>query len=349
MNFLKLILSLLVFSLFLLNCEEKKYKSVGQNDEIVVICDKDELQLFQRELKTTFEKEIGTPGIEKFLSLSYSTVDQLNILNRRKNLILISTLSSAGETIQKIKEILGETNVQRVQAGENFFYQIKNAWAYGQILLVFAANTPDELKQRILENKNTLFNIFDDRLNKIARAELYAESEQLKLAREIFDKYGCSMRIQHDYRILAENLDERYFILFRDTPKRWITVSWLETDDPSLISKEWCYQFRNELFAKMEGTEEIDERYTTIEEVDFQGKYALKLIGLYGGKLEDGWPKVYGGPFRSYFFYQPADKRIYMVDYSVFAPDRGKKDILRQLDIMVRTFYTKNASKKKGN
>lgn len=349
MNFVKLLSSILLVFLVLNGCGEKKYSSVGHNDEIIVICDRDEWELFQPELKATFEKEIGTPGMEKLLTLSHSTIDQLDVLNRRKNLILISTLASTGETIQKIKEILGETNVQRVQSGENFFYQIKNAWAYGQILLVFAATTPDLLKNKILENKNIFFNIFDERLNQIAFAELYAKGEQHGLAREILDKYGCSMRIQHDYRILAENLDEHYYILFRDIPKRWIAVSWFETDDPSLISKEWCFQFRNDLFAKFEGSEEIDERYTTVEETDFLGRYALKLVGLYGGKLEDSWPKVYGGPFRSYFFYEPADERIYMVDYSVFAPDREKKNILRQLDLLVRTFYTRNDLKKKGN
>ncbi|MBN2089431.1 DUF4837 family protein [candidate division KSB1 bacterium] len=348
MNIIKFFLCLLLLSLVLLGCEAKKYSSVGQNDEIIVICDTEECKLFQPELKTTFEREIGTPGIEKFLTLSYANIDQINSFNRRKNLILISTLSSTGETIQKIKEILGETNVQRVQAGENFFYQIKNPWAFGQILLVFAANTPDELKKRIIENKNTLFNIFDDRLNQIALAELYVKGEQHNLAKEILTKYGCSLRIQHEYRIFYESEEEGCFILFRDIPKRWITVGWFETDDPSLLTQEWCYQFRNNLFAKFDGTEEIDTRYTTVEEVDFQGKYALKLIGLYGGKLEDGWPKVYGGPFRSYFFYEPADRRIYMVDYSVFAPDREKKNILRQLDIMVHTFYTENDLKKKG-
>lgn len=348
MNFVKYSFCLLLLILTFFSCEEKKYASVGQNDEIIVICDKEEHKLFQPELKATFEKEVITPGIEKLLKLSYTTIDQLNSFSRRKNVILISTLNSTGETIQKIKEILGETNIQRVQAGENFFYQIKNAWAFGQILLVFVANTPEELKKRILENKNTFFNIFDERLNQIALAELYIKGEQHDLAKEILGKFGCSLRVQHEYRLFYESPEEGCFVLFRDVPKRWISVGWFETDNPGLITQEWCYQFRNKIFAKFEGTEEIDTRYTTVEEVDFQGKYALKLVGLYGGKLEDGWPKVYGGPFRSYFFYEPADGRIYMVDYSVFAPDREKKDILRQLDIMVRTFYTQNDSKKKG-
>ncbi len=348
MNLIKVFAYLLLPALIISGCGTKKYSSVGENDEIIVICDSKECKLFQPELKAIFEKEIATPGMEKLLKLSYASIEQLSSFNRRKNLILISTLSSTGETIQQIKEILGETNIQRVQAGENFFYQIKNAWAYGQILLVFVANTPDELKKRLLENKNTLLNIFDDRLNQIALSELYIKGEQHELAREILTKYGCSLRLQHDYRIFYESEEERFFILFRDIPKRWITVGWFETDEPSLVTRDWCFEFRNKIFDKFEGNEEIDTRYTTVDEVDFNGKFALKLTGLYGGTLENGWPKVYGGPFRSYFFYEPADKRIYMVDYSVFAPDREKKDILRQLDMMVHTFYTEKDFTKKG-
>ena len=80
------------------------------------------------------------------------------------------------------------------------------------------------------------------------------------------------------------------------------------------------------------------------EFVDFNGYRALKLTGLYGGGDANSWPRVYGGPFRSYTFFVPEDQRIYMIDYSMFAPNREKKYYLRKMDLMVHTFSVQKQS-----
>ncbi|PSQ65454.1 MAG: DUF4837 domain-containing protein, partial [Bacteroidetes bacterium QH_2_64_74] len=47
-----------------------------------------------------------------------------------------------------------------------------------------------------------------------------------------------------------------------------------------------------------------------------------------------------GGPFVTYTFYDRSTDRVYMLDGSVFAPDYDKLDLLRQMEVMARTFRT---------
>jgi hypothetical protein len=47
-----------------------------------------------------------------------------------------------------------------------------------------------------------------------------------------------------------------------------------------------------------------------------------------------------GGPFVNYTFYDQTTDRVYMLDGSVFAPDNDKLDLLRQMEVMARTFRT---------
>ena len=48
----------------------------------------------------------------------------------------------------------------------------------------------------------------------------------------------------------------------------------------------------------------------------------------------------HGGPFKNYTFYDPLSRRIYMIDISVYAPERDKMPSLRQLNLIARTFRT---------
>jgi hypothetical protein len=77
------------------------------------------------------------------------------------------------------------------------------------------------------------------------------------------------------------------------------------------------------------------EGYTKIEKINFLGRDAIKLEGLW--EIEE---KAIGGFFRSYTFFDMKTKKIYFIDISVFAPGEVKEPYIRQLDIIAHTFST---------
>ena len=74
---------------------------------------------------------------------------------------------------------------------------------------------------------------------------------------------------------------------------------------------------------------------TTATLVEFQGRWAMRLYGLWGNT-----EKLAGGPFVSYCFYDQDTRRLWWLDGAVFAPNQPKETQLRQMDVMLHTFVT---------
>jgi hypothetical protein len=47
-----------------------------------------------------------------------------------------------------------------------------------------------------------------------------------------------------------------------------------------------------------------------------------------------------GGPFINYTMFDDKTKRIYMLDGSLYAPKYEKKNLIRQLDVLLQSFMT---------
>jgi hypothetical protein len=342
-----ILIALLLLSIgFIWSCNKKRIPaSQGPVDEISVMADKTDWETFQTDLRKVFEKEIETPAFEKILNLDYYPIAELSKHQLRRNLVFISTLTSAGETINYIKQMLRPEDLQKVETGQSFFFKKENPWAFNQMLLVLVAKDAATLRQKLAENDKLLFEIFNDRLERHYKGQIYAKGEQRKLELDFKKKYGWSLRIQHEFQIFQEIEKKNLVMLTRDYPKRWITISWQDSADSENLTPEWCTDFRNQAFANFNGEEKINSEYLRTKNVTFAGQPALKLEGLYEGYNPDGWPKGYGGPFGSYYFYEPTQKRIYMVDYSIFAPDREKAPFLRILNLIVNTFYVAKSEK----
>ncbi|MCG8606832.1 DUF4837 family protein, partial [bacterium] len=123
---------------------------------------------------------------------------------------------------------------------------------------------------------------------------------------------------------------------------RWLFVHWVEGMDPGTIEPDWIVKTRNRMTRKFYEGDSINEDYTNSREVEFLGRRALMLEGLW-----ENVPKVVGGPFRNYTFYDEKSDRVYMIDVAVFNPGGKKEPFLRQLDIMARTFRTADETHQK--
>ncbi|MCK5738268.1 DUF4837 family protein [bacterium] len=324
--------------------KKSKLTALGPMDEVTVVCSDNDWKEFQPVLADVYEQIINVPRPEKLFAMNHVTYEEFVDFKRRRHVVFLGHLDSVTPTTQAIESLLMGEDLAKVKSAESFFFKKKDAWAYRQVLVVLTSNDAEFLKQRIIENKEMLFSVFNERVDYYAKSELYGHSEKKLLTAELMEKYGCQIRIPQDFSILQENAARQYVMLYRNLPKRWVLISWVDSDNPALVTRQWCIGHRNKTLGEFSGSEFVEERRTADEFVDFNGYRALKLTGLYGGGDENSWPRVYGGPFHSYTFFVPEDQRIYMVDYSMFAPDRDKKYYLRKMDLMVHTFSVKKPS-----
>jgi hypothetical protein len=319
----------------IISCQ-REITSAGDENTIIVIADSTDYAFLHDELSRTFEREIRTPWPEKVFELKPVPAHRMDDYLHHPQLLLLGILGSGSPVSSKIEEMLTPEIAKRIKNGENYVLKKDDPWVKAQRLLVLCAIHLDTLKQRIAANRNELFELCNQPLLERTKRRMYGQFEQKKLAQALLEKYGWSLRIQHDYHLYKEFPQENFVMLRRLAPERWLFVGWQPSSDPKLITPTAVVDWRNRLGNRFYENDRIVKNEVTFRAVDFAGRQALELQGLWENKS-----KVAGGPFKAWAFYDANTRCAFLIDVAVFAPGKEKIRYLRQLEIMARTFHQK--------
>ena len=75
-----------------------------------------------------------------------------------------------------------------------------------------------------------------------------------------------------------------------------------------------------------------------MHQTEFGGKLAYVLQGLW--ENEAAWK---GGPFKSYAFVDIDLNRFFFIDMGLYAPNKKKGSVLRQVDLVAKSFTINRA------
>lgn len=345
MKKISLFISAFVLTIIFNACDGKKF-ATGLEDEIYVVADSTEYEELYEALSQTFEIEINTPLPEKLFTLKRVSPDEINRIQRKKNIVIVAPLNSGSNTSKYINSIVDDS-VKKLLNSEDFYLTKYDLWAKNQLVSVISANGIQELEFKILKNKDKLLyayqKISDDRL----RESLYSDKyERKEIEGKLLKDYGWIIYVQADFK-LAKSVPEDNFVWLRRAPgsdmERWIFVHWIENASPEFLNIDSIKAIRNRLTEKYYRTSD-DSAYVIIaqdffvsNEVNFKGRYAIFTQGLWDLNI-----KGMGGPFVNYTFYDEKSKRVYMLDGSVYAPKYFKRNLIQQMDVLLQSFMTKD-------
>lgn len=315
----------------------KKPIGAGAETGLFVVSDSENWQAMESTLREVFENVIMTPQPEKVFEVHWVSPENFNQYATRGNIVILGLLDSEGEINTKVSGMLSADVKNKVIDGSAFVFPKENPWADRQLLVVLAGTSADGLRAKMLENREYLYGLFEKKLLEETAEKMFSQLEQHELEDTLLEKYGWTLRIQHDYILNIDRQQNRFVMLRRSLPgrERWLFVHWIERADASMITEEWALQTRDRLTMKFYENDFVDKERTHSAEIDFLGRSTLLLEGLWAND-----DKVAGGPFRNYTFYDEATARIYMIDVATWYPAGAKEPFLRQLDIMARTFKT---------
>ena len=158
--------------------------------------------------------------------------------------------------------------------------------------------------------------------------------------------FDFAVNVQHDYKVVRDTVigDEGFIRFRRVLTDTWrdLFVYYIDNADPGLLDPEWILNTRDSLTYEWVQTSEdnyvnIDRRRPlTSENINFLERYGFETRGLW--RVEGG---AMGGPFVNYTFYDQDQRRIYMIDGMVFAPQYDKREFVRQLEVIAHTFRTR--------
>ncbi len=345
---MKLILYIFFISILIFtSCDPSIKPARGLEDEIYVVADSLEFEDLRSALETTFEKLIYTPQPEKLFTLKRISVNEIEKYKNKKNLIITAPLNSSSTTSQFIRAIVD--SAARMKLVENEGFQIKkyDLWAKDQLVMVLTSPQMQELEFNILKNKDELLYSFQQISDKRLYSSLYSSKyEQEKVEGKLLKDYGWLIYVQADFQV-ALNKPEDNFVWLRRSPnsdmERWMFIHWIDNASPELLNADSIKSIRNELTEKYYRTSDdsayvvIAKDYYTTSEVNFKGRYAIFTQGLWDLNI-----KGMGGPFINYTFYDEKNRRLYMIDGSIFAPKYYKRNLIQQMDVTLQSFMTEN-------
>ena len=334
----KVLSSLILISqciFFVPGCEYKP-SSFGDFEKIVLFADSTLYHQIRTELEQTFDQFIYTPHSEKSFYLDLQPLKMLDTYQSRRNLLFIGLLNGQDQVSKFVNKVLSENVRESVNKGELFEIFREDLFATEQEVMIFTARDIGTLQKNLSDRKDIIFN----RLNKsyFQRLEyaMFLKGEQSVIEEYLIKEYGWKIRVQHDYQIVKEAKDKSFIWFRRMNPDRCLFIYRFpikNLDEEGL----WLYHTRDSLATIYFEGDSIDREDTYIQFVEFLGKKAKKLVGIWQNHTY-----YIGGPFRTYAFTDENEKDMYLIDISITAPGHRKKPFLDQLEVLANSFQFVN-------
>jgi hypothetical protein len=287
---------------------------------------------------------VGVSRPEKLFTVRFIEPTLFNsVLNKARNLIFVATLDSKTQGGQTVRNFMTQNYIQ--DNPDKFIISQKDIYASGQdALYLFSANE-DELAEKILKNKATIVNFFDQKEKERLLKNLYVAKEQTSISDFMMRDYDCSVRVPNGYQIAA---NEPGFVWLRsvgETDKN-IFVSFRNYTSESVFENKNLIGLRDSITrVHVFEDPENDNSYTKVDSVNIETEIIpAEFNGNYGKRLRGIWKAnnlTIGGSFVSYVFVDEETNRLYYIDGFVIRPGKNKREALRELEVILSTFKAK--------
>lgn len=319
----------------------------GKINRINVICDQD---VWESRIGDSLEYYYGAaypilPQPEPIFDLRHMTMEDLRKDPLRKELrtyLVIGDLSDeSSEASALIRQDVGQEKI-RTSLGENGYGNsvARNKWAKGQIVVYLYADSEEKLVDNILNSYSAVAKRLHQADEKIIDATAFFNGENVSLAGEIKTLMDVQMRIPEEFKAAIKEPDLVWLRRETSEASSNILLRRVPYTDEQQLTPEGIKAIRNEI-GKEYISSTIPGTYMRINDVDLplivettriNGDYALEARGIW-----DIVNDFMGGAFVSYLIYDPGKTELLFLDAFVHAPGKEKRDLMQQMDYILKT------------
>ena len=358
----------ILLSASLTGCDRRQKEAVGDRNQIMVYSDEQNWELYGSLLSSIFEREVETPRTELIFSMRNMNPDTWKYVPRFKNLLICAPLEDLTPTSTRIRELLSPEVRQHIYDNQRGLHVVQeDIYASKQLFLIITADTREHLVDYLQSNRELLFELMEERLNERVADLIYRTEgdyqEQYALEDTLYNDYQFTMRMPWGFLMNTDYASESFVRMIKYGPERWFFAHWApigELDgqdlgwigrldgigamidqgadpDPVEIRRlaQQAWNYRDEICRKYYNGDQVNRNWTTGTVVDFGGRWAMRLNGRWENDEE-----FVGGPMVAYCFIDRDTGRFWWLDGAVFYPNEPKETLVRQLDVMIRTFMT---------
>ena len=344
----------LLVAAFFVSCEslpdgasdELKPKASGRTGEIILVMDTTQWNgRLGEEVRATFASPIPnlSPEENMFKLHAVNPLAMTRVLKSATNMIFVITLDRESAQSRNLRNYFTKSSLEQIENDTvNFSLGQKNEFAKNQEVLYLFAKSEDVLIKRMRENRVKLQEYFNRIERKRIATKLYKGKKKSSVAKNLKKDKGFSLDIPYGYE-LAESGDD--FVWFRNLGDKFdknIFVSYTNYNSESLFSPNSIAEWRTNISKRYILETEDPESYLAIDSLNMPYLTTpIKFGKGYSKKVEGWWQTntiTMGGPFISYVTLDPDTNRLYYIEGFVYSPGQNKREMLRELEVIIHTF-----------
>ena len=324
-----------VIIFIIISCEKTLPVAQGGDNEIVIVTSKFDKPQIGTILSNILTDTLFTPQAEPYFKLIWVEPERFNDVKNYVNVIVAGIGNSpSNDGARLIKNILSEEQYNSSLEEGNHLIFSKDIFARDQNFLIINGPSFEKINELSLDQGPWLKKQFDILFEKRQSEFLFEESTlQKELENNVLNKYGWGIKIPWGYTVIRDSSEQQIFWIGRDLPFRWLAIQWEDglLFSDSLTVVNFAKEFPVNFFKHIRYT---DYKFK-IEPSTFNGFGSWKISGLW-----ESIEEAQGGPFISHLFYHEKSDRTYFIHSMIFHPGRDKYLLLKQVDIVAKTFYT---------
>lgn len=227
----------------------------------------------------------------------------------------------------------------------------KERYSQSQVYIEAKGRSAEGVASTILERGEEMLSVLNNEEISRLKSNIKAFDNEV-LNAELSEKYGFTLDVPRESQMV---MDEEDFIWIQremtrmkggrnHDVKEGFFIYTYPYDTDSVFSMSWLIEKRNEVLREHVQGSTPNSYMTTstaliprYEEVTFKGQFASELRGLW--RMENDFM---GGPFYMLTFYDQQNERIITLDGYAYAPYFGKREYIREVEAVLKTFRLTN-------
>ena len=351
---LRVVVSLVV-STFLLACQkgDKTFlpKSTGQPADIVVVIDS---MQWKGEVGSALRKVLSSdvPGLPReeplFNIINVHPSGDLGLLTQIRNLMYVFSLDQETKGAKRLIQGFTPETIQQIEADSGYYiYTEKDVNARGQEVIYLFGQTQELLVNHILNNSQSL----RDYLNDVERLRL--ENKLLKtkatesISKFLIEEQQCALNLPYGYKVADKQNDFIWFRQIELEADKDVFITWKPYESEYQLLPDSLVVWRDATAKKylFEDPDNPVSFIMTETEVPFNPVIAKqsKLNDHYAMEIRGLWRtnnKSMGGPFIGYALVDQQRGLLYYIEGFTFSPGKPQREIVRELETILKTFRT---------
>ncbi len=342
------LLSLLFYGCSFLDNKAILPRATGGAGEIILIMDSTKWAgALGDEIRNIFKAPF--PGLiqdEPLFNLVRVDPDKFNsVLRNARNLVFVSTLegNSRGDII--LRNYFTKESQAKILADSNIYYTKQDdLFARDQAVMHLFQRNSDLLIDHLVANRTIIQNYFVNVQKSRYRKALYQAPREQGIENKLLENHQFFLQVPYGYEIGIETDHSIWIRLMDNKVDKNLFIAYKDYSEEQAFNREKIIAFRNKAWKQLLLGDDslsymITEPLVPIDSISLNlgEKFAVEVRGAW--KLKNN---SMGGPFLGYVFVDQSIGRLYYVEGFVYSPGKKKRNTLRELETILRTFQTQS-------